>query len=364
MVVEHVQDFGAVVRQFKVSGELRMAEPTGMGHIHRTWLVVCASPGGEARFILQQLNTGVFTRPIELMENMERVTAHLAASVAGQPDPERRALRLIRTHQGQSWHCDEHGRYWRMFPYIAGTRACTLVDAPGEAFQAGRAFGVFQQQMATLPPPRLHETIPGFHDTAMRFAALERAMGADTANRAVLAKPEIAFALARKSLVGVLPQAGLPERITHNDTKIDNVLLDEKTGEALCVIDLDTVMPGLALFDFGDMVRTATTGEREDEPDLSRIELRPELFEALLRGYLEAAGNLLTAAEREYLVFSGKLITFEMGIRFLADYLNGDTYYTVHREAHNLDRCRAQFKLIQSMERQEPALMRLVRSVK
>jgi aminoglycoside phosphotransferase (APT) family kinase protein len=214
-----------------------------------------------------------------------------------------------------------------------------------------------------LPPPRLHETIPDFHHTPKRFTALEQAIAADAAGRAALAKPEIEFARARKSITGILLDANLPERITHNDTKFNNVLLDDKTGEAVCVIDLDTVMPGLALYDFGDMVRTTTSPAAEDEKDLSQVTMQFPMFEALVRGYLESAGAFLTAAEREYLAFSGKVITFEIGIRFLADYLAGDTYFKVHREGHNLDRCRTQFRLVESIERQEEEMSRLVESI-
>jgi hypothetical protein len=211
-----------------------------------------------------------------------------------------------------------------------------------------------------LPSPRLHDTIPDFHHTPKRFAAFERALAADSANRAIHAKVEIDFALTHQSVASVLIDANLPERVTHNDTKFNNVMFDDATGTGLCVVDLDTVMPGLALYDFGDMVRTATSPADEDEPDLSRVHMQFPMFAALARGYLEAAGGFLTEAEKQHLIFAGKLITFEQGIRFLADYLAGDTYYKIHREGHNLDRCRTQFKLIESMEQQEDAMNRLI----
>jgi hypothetical protein len=211
--------------------------------------------------------------------------------------------------------------------------------------------------------PRLHDTIPDFHHTPKRFQILEKAIAADVAGRAILAKPEIEFALAHKSMVSVLLDASLPERVTHNDTKFNNVLLDDATGEGLCVIDLDTVMPGLVHYDFGDMVRTTTSPALEDEQDLSKVTMQFPMFEALVRGYLSATGGFLTKEEKKYLAFSGKLITFEIGIRFLTDYLEGDTYFKIHREGHNLDRCRTQFKLVESIEQQEEEMNRLVESI-
>jgi hypothetical protein len=209
----------------------------------------------------------------------------------------------------------------------------------------------------------LHDTIPDFHNTPKRFKALEEAVAADTADRAILAKPEIDFALKHQPIASVLLHANLPERVTHNDTKFNNVLLDDATGEGICVIDLDTVMPGLALYDFGDMVRTTTSPAVEDERDLSRVTMQFPMFEALLRGYLTSAGDFLTLTEKQHLAFSGKLIAFEQGIRFLTDYLAGDTYYKVHRCGQNLDRCRTQFKLVESIEQQEASMERLVQSI-
>ncbi|MHB8524508.1 MAG: phosphotransferase, partial [Limisphaerales bacterium] len=215
-----------------------------------------------------------------------------------------------------------------------------------------------------LPGERLNETIPGFHNTAKRFAALEQAIAEDRCNRAQAAKVEIDFALRRKPMVRVLLDAQergeLPERITHNDTKFNNVMLDETTGKGICVIDLDTVMPGLVHYDFGDMVRTTTSPAKEDGLDLSKVEMQMPMFEALARGYVEAAGEFLTGTERSYLAFSGKLITFTIGMRFLTDHLSGDTYFRIHRPGHNLDRCRTQFKLIESIERQEARMQKFV----
>jgi Ser/Thr protein kinase RdoA (MazF antagonist) len=238
------------------------------------------------------------------------------------------------------------------------------VQSPDQAFQAGRAFGEFQNLLVDLPRDRLFETIPGFHDTRQRFAALRQAVEKDHTNRAGQAKAEIDFAMRHEDMVGVILDAmakkKIPERITHNDTKFNNVMLDTVTGEAMCVVDLDTVMPGCALYDFGDMVRTTTSPTLEDELDLSKVKMQMPLFKKLAEGYLTTAGQFLTKAEKALIAFSGKLITFEIGIRFLTDYLSGDTYFRIHRPDHNLDRCRTQFKLVESIERQEDAMQKYV----
>jgi len=349
--------------QFDFRGKVLGLAPHGGGHINDTFLVTCEAPGAPARFILQHINRHVFHDPVAVMQNIERVTAHLAAQQAGKPDGDRRALHLVPARDGRNWFVDAQGETWRAYRLIENARTYETATSPDQAFQAARAFGRFQQQLADLPPPRLNETIPDFHHTPKRFAALEQAIAADAAGRTTLAKPEIEFARSRQAMTGNLLNAGLPERITHNDTKFNNVLLDDKTGEAVCVIDLDTVMPGLALYDFGDMVRTTTSPAKEDEKDLSQVSMQFPMFEALVRGYIESAGAFLTPAERKLLAFSGKLITFEIGIRFLTDYLSGDTYFKVHREGHNLDRCRTQFKLVESIEQQEAAMNWLVESV-
>jgi Ser/Thr protein kinase RdoA (MazF antagonist) len=353
----------AVVRQFQFTGKFASASPYGSGHINDTWRLVFHAMDAPVHFILQRINHKIFKNPVALMENIERVTTHLASQLAHDPDVERRVLKLIPALDGRTWHRDDEGSYWRAYHFIESARSYDAVESPEQAYQAARAFGRFQQLLVNLPAPRLHDTIPDFHHTPKRFAALEQAIAADGANRAKFVKQEIEFALERESITSVLLRANLPERVTHNDTKINNVLLDDATGEGICIIDLDTVMPGLINYDFGDMVRTATSPASEDERDLSKVHLQFPMFEALVRGYLSTAGSFLTDAEIQYLAFSGKLITFEMGIRFLADFLAGDTYYKVHRDGHNLERCRTQFKLVQSIEQQEDAMHKLVRSI-
>lgn len=353
----------AAAPHFQLPGDPVSIVPYGAGHINDTYCVTCRHAATQTRFILQRINSNVFKNPAALMENVQRVTAHLAAQVAGQPDAARRVLTLIPALDGRAFHVDSGGSYWRVYRFIEAARTFEAVESPAQAFQAAQAFGRFQQMLAGLPAPPLHETIPNFHHTPTRFTALEQAIAADPANRAAPAHPEIAFALARQPLATALLDANLPARTTHNDTKFNNVMLDEATGEALCVIDLDTVMPGLALYDLGDMVRTTTSPAPEDERDLARVTMQFPMFEALVRGYLSSAGGFLTREEKENLALAGKVITFEQGIRFLADHLNGDTYYKVHRPGHNLDRARTQFKLIESIEQQEDRMRRLVETL-
>jgi aminoglycoside phosphotransferase (APT) family kinase protein len=357
------QNVGAAMRQFDIGGEFLEAISYGSGHINDTYRATFKEGGAERRYILQRINHKIFKQPTALMENVERVTAHLAAQVAGEPDGNRRALRLIPARDGRGWYVDADGNHWRAYHFIDHARSYDAVENKEQAFQAARAFGRFQEQLASLPAPRLLDTIPDFHNTPKRFKALEEAIAADAAGRSAMAKPEIEFALAHQSMASVLLDANLPERVTHNDTKFNNVMLDDTTGEAICVIDLDTAMPGLAPYDFGDMVRATTSPALEDERDLSKVTMQFPMFEALVRGYLSSAGGFLTKAEKDLLAFSGKLITFEIGIRFLTDYLAGDTYFKVHREGHNLDRCRTQFKLVESIEEQEERMNRLVENL-
>ena len=346
--------------QFQIPGDFVSAQPYGSGHINDTFAVTYQQTTGSVRYLFQRINHHVFKNPVALMENIQRVTAHLRAKLAGQSDLDRRTLTLIPTRTGPPYHRDEAGNYWRAYIFIEQARTYDAVESPQQAFAAAKAFGRFQKLLTDLPAPRLHDTIPDFHHTPKRFAALESAIAADSCNRAALAKDEIAFALEHQPITTVLINAGLPERITHNDTKFNNVMLDDSTGEGLCVIDLDTVMPGLALYDFGDQVRTTTSPAKEDERDLSKVGLQFAMFEALVRGYLSEAGEFLTPSERRYLVFAGKLITFEIGIRFLADFLAGDVYFKIHRDGHNLDRCRTQFRLVESIEQQENQMHKLL----
>lgn len=361
MTLKH--DVRAVARQFQIAGDYLGAEPYGSGHINDTYCVRYDQAGTPVRYVFQRVNHNVFKQPAALMDNVARVTRHLGAKIAEEADASRRVLTLVSARDGRPFYADAAGNHWRVYFFIEKARTYDAVESPQQAFQAARAFGQFQKLLADLPAPRLHDTIPDFHHTPRRFAALEKAIAADAAGRAKSAAAEIDFALRHKNITGVLLDAGLPERVTHNDTKFNNVMLDDATGEGICVIDLDTVMPGLALYDFGDMIRTTTSPAKEDERDLSRVKMQFPMFEALVRGYLATASEFLTPAEKKFLAFSGKLITFEIGIRFLTDYLAGDVYFKVHREGHNLDRCRTQFKLVESIEQQEDAMNRLVEGI-
>lgn len=358
MTMKH--DVGAIVRQFYIHGELRSAEPYGSGHINDTYRAVVDQAGTQNRYILQRINHGIFKQPVALMENILRVTQHVAVKLAGEPEVSRRVLTLVPARSGQPYHQDEQGNYWRAYLFIERARTLDAVESQRQAYEAAKAFGQFQMLLSDLPLPRLSDTIPDFHHTPKRFAALERAIERDAHNRAAAARPEIELALQRASITSVLLDARLPERVTHNDTKLNNVMLDDTTGEGICVVDLDTLMPGLSLHDFGDMVRTTTSPAKEDERDLAKVTMQLPMFEALVRGYLASAGELLTGAEKQLLPFAGRLITFEIGIRFLTDFLDGDTYFKVHRDGHNLDRCRTQLKLVESIEQQEEAMTRVV----
>jgi hypothetical protein len=353
----------AVARSFRVGGEFRSAERYGSGHIHDTYRAEFDVRGGSLHVLLQRINTNVFTNPIAVMQNIRRVTEHVRSRLKECADAERRVLHLIAAHDGRPWHVDDEERYWRAYRFIEKAHTYDQVSSPRQAFEAAKAFGGFQAMLADLPGERLAESIPHFHDTPKRFADFNWARDADRAGRAREAEDEIAFTVSRRQIAGLLADAGLPERVTHNDTKLNNVMLDDATGEGICVIDLDTVMPGLAAYDFGDMVRTMTCTAAEDERDLSQVKMEFELFEAVARGYLEGGGDFLSEEEVESLIFGAKVIVFEQGIRFLTDFLAGDRYYKASRPGQNLDRCRTQFKLLETIEQQESEMHRLLQAL-
>ncbi|HEY1110742.1 MAG TPA: aminoglycoside phosphotransferase family protein [Opitutaceae bacterium] len=350
-------DIGEIATCFPLPGAFVSAVPYGNGHINETYLVVT----GEARrHIFQKINHRIFRDVPALMENIQRVTSHLAARSP-------RALTLVPARDGAPCARDTAGHWWRAYAFIEGAHTVDQVTEPRQAREAARAFGEFQAQLADLPGGRLHETIPRFHDTRRRFEALQMAIQADVRNRAAGVHPEIEFALAREGdtgvLLGLLERGEVQERVTHNDTKINNVMLDDATGRGVSVIDLDTVMPGLALYDFGDMVRTSTSTAAEDDPVPSRMRLQLPLYRALVEGYLETAGDTIGAAERAHLGFAGQLMSYEVGIRFLSDYLAGDVYFRTRYPEHNLVRARTQFALVRSIEEQSGAMARVVAEV-
>jgi hypothetical protein len=356
-----------VAAAFPLLGRFRRAAPYGSGHINDTYCVEYDQAGRPVRYILQRINERVFRNVPALMDNIARVTAHATAraTALGGEDASRRSLTLVPTRENHPYHRDEHGGWWRCYLFIERARTHDVIRTPQHAREGARAFGGFQEMLADLPGERLHETIPHFHDTRRRFANLQAALAADPSHRAKEAAAEVAFALEREAMVGRLldlqAAGAIPERVTHNDTKLNNVMIDDETHTGVCVIDLDTVMPGIALYDFGDMVRSATNAAAEDEPDPAKVHCRPEIFEALIEGYLAAARPFLNSTEIAHLAFSGRLITFETGIRFLTDFLEGDRYFKIKRPGHNLDRARNQFALLRSMERQEAQLEAIVK---
>lgn len=355
-----------IAYRFQIPGRYAQSAPYGSGHINDTYAVWFFEAPRAIRYIFQRVNHEVFRDVPALMKNIARVLRHLRKKVfaRGRDDVGRNVLTLIPTLEGDEWLRDEEGNYWRAYLFIEGARTWDLIEKPKLAEAAARAFGRFLCDLSDLPASELNETIPNFHHTRSRFDEFVKALEADSAGRAASARDEIAFAFSQESVVDVLLKlqatGELPERVTHNDTKLNNVMIDTETQEGICVIDLDTVMPGLALYDFGDMVRTATNTGGEDERDLSRIRCNPVIFEALAKGYLAAAGDVLSPREIELLPFAGKLITLETGLRFLTDYLSGDVYFKTRRDSHNLDRCRTQFALVRSISSQEENLTTLL----
>ncbi len=342
-----------IVAKFRVGGDLISIEAAGSGHINETYVSRVRTDRGLVRFVHQKINRSVFRSPQRVMDNIERVLAHLRTKILARGgDPERRTLTLVPAIDGRCFHVSPEGDCWRTYRFVEDARSFDTAQGPDHARQVGRAFAEFQRMLADLPGPRLHETIPHFGDTRRRFDSFTEALEQDAHHRAAAAAAEIRFAQEREALAGPLVDlvrsGTVPERVIHYDTKINNVLIDDRTGEGLCVIDLDTVMPGTALYDFGDSVRLGAARSAEDETDLSAVGLDLDLFEALARGWLES--HFLTEAELGHLALSSKLVTFVTGVRFLTDYLYGDVYFKTHREGHNLDRCRAQFAMVREME--------------
>jgi Ser/Thr protein kinase RdoA (MazF antagonist) len=342
--------------RFSVSGTLVSLEPHPSGLIHHSWLAVLDTGDAARRYLLQRINRRVFPSPQQVLENMERVTRHLKAKLVREPagDPARRVPALVPTRAGALGHTDARGETWRLVPWIEATRSLERAASEAEARETARAFGRYARQLSDLPPPALHLTIPGFHDTAARVRALERVAAEDPAGRAGACRAEIEALLDRRRLAGALcgPAAagGLPERPVHNDAKIANVLFDAASGEALAVVDLDTTMPGLVAHDFGDLARSSVSDSAEDEPDLARVKVRTRVFAALAEGYLAGIGDAILPAERERLATGAHVIVYEQAVRFLADHLGGDRYYRTSRPGHNLDRARAQLALLSSLE--------------
>ena len=358
-------DFRRICSKFALYGDFLVAVPFGGGHVNDTFQLTFDQGGVRLHYVLQRINRNVFRKPEQVMENMDRVTRHLLAKIhAEKVETRKRTIRLLRTFSNQPYVTDERGEVWRAYIFVENARAYDVLETPEQAFKVAQAFGDFQCNLVDLPGPRLHETIPDFHNTPKRLEALRQAIRRDPVGRERRVRREIDFIMKRadetKRLLQLQAEGAIPERITHNDTKVNNILIDDLTGDGICVIDLDTVMPGLSLYDFGDMVRAGTSPAEEDEVNLSRVGMRFEMYEALYRGFLSSAGSFLTEAERENLPFSGKLITFEIAIRFLTDYLEGDVYFKVKRPEHNLERCRNQLRMVESIEEQSKRMKDLL----
>ena len=335
---------------FQIKGEVKAFEHYGSGHINDTFLVKA-----ERDYILQRMNTNIFKNAKELMENVSLVCAFMEKEIlkAGG-DPEREGLRLVPTKEGKAYYEDEEDNFFRVYLFVERTKSYNLVEKPEHFYESARAFGHFQNLLASFPAERLHETIPDFHNSVNRFARFKEVLKKDAFNRRKDCEEEVQFFLEHEKdlsyAMELLAKKELPLRVSHNDTKLNNVLFDAETEKALCIIDLDTVMPGLSIFDFGDAIRFGANTAEEDEKDLSKVSLSLPLFSTYVKGFLEGAGGKLTKKEIESLPEGAKIMTLECGMRFLTDYLEGDVYFHTARPGHNLDRARTQITLVKDME--------------
>ena len=355
-----------VFRGFAIAGEFRSARRIDSGLINSTAVVsVAPQSGGVRRYLFQRINEVVFEDPVAVMRNVEVVTNHINTKVLRhRADLGGQTLSLVPARTGESFVRGPGNGVWRCYHFLEGCHTFDVVAHPEQAYQAGHAFGAFQDLVSDLSPDLLTETIPEFHNTPQRFDQLQQAVREDVAGRVGEVEAELAFVSSNENwadrLIHLHATGVIPLRITHNDTKINNVMFDTTTDQAVCVIDLDTVMPGLTLYDFGDLVRTATNPTEEDERDLGKVDVRMDIFEALTRGFLESAGNILSRVEIEHLAFSGKLIAYELGMRFLADHLNGDRYFKTKRPGQNLDRARCQLQLAARLDECEDEMNHIV----
>ena len=356
-IPENAKNLEEALNAYSFPETLVGATRYGSGHINNTYCVLCQPKEGDCkRFILQRMSSAAFPHLDQVMANFQGVTEYLSDQIrrAGG-DVSRETLSLVHTKDDKPYYIDSEGEMWRMTPFIEET-VCYQKATPAQFEASAEAFGKFQALLKDYPADTLYETIAKFHDTEDRYAKFEAALAADKVGRAATAKEEIDFIRSRKADCSVVCQAlregKLPLRVTHNDTKLNNVLFDKRTGEGICVVDLDTTMPGLSINDFGDSIRFGANHSAEDEPDLSKVNFDIELFEAYTRGFLRGAGGGLTEAELEYLSWGARLMTLECGMRFLTDYLDGDNYFHTTFPEHNLIRCRTQFKLVRDMEEQ------------
>lgn len=344
-------------------------KPFGEGHINETYAVYMPDENGNdvPLYVLQRVNSNVFKEPAQVMENIFGVTEFLREAIIREGgDPDRETLSYIKTKSGENYFEDEEGQPWRCSNFVPDSVCYQMVERPEQFYQSARSFGHFLKQLGEYPAESLYETIPKFHDTVDRFKNFAQAVQRDVKNRARLCQKEIDFALAREKdcgiLMGQMKEGLLPLRVTHNDTKLNNILFDAKTGEGLCIIDLDTIMPGLAANDFGDSIRFGASTAEEDEKDLDKVHFDIHLYELYVKGYLEMAKEVLTPAEIESLPWGARLMTFECGIRFLGDFLQGDVYFKTSYPEHNLVRARTQFRLVKEMEEQFDQMCEIAKS--
>jgi len=358
----------SIIRHFQVQASPFKIKPYGSGHINDTFLVEFQGQKKSEAIILQRINHLIFLDPPGIIDNITRVTNHIRQKLIARHLPEeeisRRVLTLIPTKDGENYIKDDNGNYWRIYKFIQGTRSDNTVQSPTHAFQVAYTFAQFLYYLRDLPGPPLNETIRDFHHGSKRFDFFQSVLAQDTLNRATSARQEIDFLLAQADIFKVIPEliqkGEIPNRVSHNDTKVNNVLLDESSGEGLCVIDLDTVMPGTSLYDFGDLARSTLSSKAEDERDLSEVHVEIPVFKALVKGFLSGSHHSLTTAEHHHLVLSTHLMSLMIGMRFLTDHLQGDTYFKIHRHNQNLDRCRRQFKLVQSIIEHQEEMMNLI----
>lgn len=357
------------IRGFEIDGTFLECTPCGNGHINDTFMMSFDRDGETHRYSLQHMNRSVFRDPVSLMNNILHVTDYLKEQIRAQGgDPQRETLDFVCAKSGEPYFIDSFGEYWRAYHFVEDAYALEEVKDPQDFYQSAVAFGNFQRMLADFPADTLTETIAGFHDTKARFAAFEKAVEEDVCGRAAGVQQEIRFIKDRYDVacvLGDLLEAGeLPLRVTHNDTKLNNIMIDDATGKAICVIDLDTVMPGLTANDFGDSIRFGASTALEDERDLSKVSCDLHLFDVYAKGFIEGCGGALTDLEIEMLPMGAILMTFENGIRFLTDHLEGDHYFHIHREGHNLDRCRTQLTLVKDMQEKLPQMNEIIRKYK
>lgn len=348
-------DLQAIIKQFQLNGKPVAINPTGNGHINDTFKITMESNGTKTNYILQRINQYVFKKPEELMSNMIRVTEHIRKKVLEQGEnADERCINLYPALDGKKWYLDPDGNYWRLYRFVENAIGYETAPGPEIVYEAGKAIGQFQSWLADIPGGPMYETIPFFNHPVFLVDHFKEVLEKDSHQRAASAKEIIDLVLSKAYDMQKLYRLGeaglLPLRISHNDTKINNILMDPVTNEAICIIDLDTIMSGFALNDFGDSVRTSCNQGAEDDPDLDNVKINLENFEAFTKGYLSKAKSFLTPVEVENLAFSAMLYPFLIGLRFITDYLDGDCYFKIHHENHNLQRAKAQFKLMQDIE--------------